>query len=224
MKREIQVTADGSQTIVLPELNVSYHSMHGAIGESMHVFIEAGLKFFPASHAGAPMAIFELGFGTGLNALLTFLHAEQNKMKIYYETIDPYPLEADQISLLQYHEQLKHPGLKEIFEQLHDSEWNKAHQINPSFTFKKIKCKMENYAGSTSFNLIYFDAFAPTIQPLLWTTEIFKKLRDQMQTGGILVTYSSKSTVRKAMTEAGFMVTKIPGPYGKREMVRAIAI
>jgi tRNA U34 5-methylaminomethyl-2-thiouridine-forming methyltransferase MnmC len=224
MKREILITGDGSQTIAIPELNVTYHSMHGAIQESMHVFIEAGLKPLLNRAARQPVFIFEMGLGTGLNALLTLIQAEQSQQEIYYETIESDPVETDRVKGLTYYEQLQKPGLKKAFEQLHYCEWNKVIAITPYFTFKKINAGLTAYSSDTKFNLIYFDAFAPTVQPELWTTEVFKKLYGIMEKNGVLITYSSKSIVRKAMQAAGFTVTKIPGPHGKREMVRAIAV
>jgi tRNA U34 5-methylaminomethyl-2-thiouridine-forming methyltransferase MnmC len=224
MKREILITGDGSQTITIPELNVTYHSLHGAIQESMHVFIEAGLKPLLNRAARQPVFIFEMGFGTGLNALLTLIQAEQSQQEIYYETIESDPVEMDCVKGLNYYEQLQKPGLKNAFEQLHYCEWNKVIAITPYFTFKKINGGLTAYSADTKFNLIYFDAFAPTVQPELWTTEVFKKLYGIMEKNGVLITYSSKSIVRKAMQAAGFTVTKIPGPHGKREMVRAIAV
>jgi tRNA U34 5-methylaminomethyl-2-thiouridine-forming methyltransferase MnmC len=224
MKREILITGDGSPTVAIPEINVTYHSMHGAIQESMHVFIEAGLKPLLNRSARQPISIFEMGFGTGLNALLTLIQADQSQQEIYYETIEPDPVEADRVNRLNYHEQLQRPDLKNAFEQLHYCEWNKAIAITPYFTFKKMNGALTAYSADTKFNLIYFDAFAPTVQPELWTTEVFKKLNGIMETNGVLVTYSSKSIIRKAMTQAGFTVTKIPGPHGKREMVRAIVL
>lgn len=224
MKRQILITGDGSHTIAIPGINVTYHSMHGAIQESVHVFIEAGLKPLLNRSVRQPISIFEMGFGTGLNALLTLIQAEQSQQEIYYETIESDPVETDRVNGLNFYEQLQRPDLKNVFEQLHCCEWGKAIAITPYFTFKKVNSELGKYAGSTKFNLIYFDAFSPTVQPELWTTEVFKKLYGIIKTNGVLVTYSSKSIIRKAMTQAGFTVTKIPGPHGKREMVRAIAV
>jgi tRNA U34 5-methylaminomethyl-2-thiouridine-forming methyltransferase MnmC len=224
MKREILITGDGSHTVAIPGINVTYHSMHGAIQESTHVFIEAGLKPLLNRSARQPISIFEMGFGTGLNALLTLIQSEQTQQEIFYETIEAYPIEPGQASLFNYYTQLQRPDLQNAFDQFHECEWNKSISITPYFTFKKINSELGKYSGSTKFNLIYFDAFAPTVQPELWSMEVFKKLFGVMETNGVLVTYSSKSIVRKAMQAAGFTVTKIPGPHGKREMVRAIAV
>lgn len=225
MKKDLIVTADGSHTIAAPGINATYHSVHGAISESMHVFIDAGFHYLlKYQMAFNSLPVFEMGFGTGLNALLTLIAAEKNKQPIFYETIEPFPLELSTFKLLNYCTILQRPGLQTAFDLLHECEWNKAIVITPYFTFKKINSELGKYSGSTNFNLIYFDAFAPTVQPELWTTEMFKKLYVRMDTNGVLVTYSSKSIVRKAMQAAGFTVTKIPGPHGKREMVRAIAL
>jgi tRNA U34 5-methylaminomethyl-2-thiouridine-forming methyltransferase MnmC len=225
MKKEIIITADGSHTIVVPGINITYHSVHGAIAESQHVFIDAGLHYLLAnSLLPAGLSIFEMGFGTGLNALLTLSAAEKNKEPVFYETLEPFPLESSTFKLLNYCAILQRPGLQKAFEGLHECEWNKAITITPYFTFKKMNTPLAEYSGNSKFNLIYFDAFAPTVQPALWTMETFKKLSGHMKTNGVLVTYCSKSIVRKAMQQAGFTVIKIPGPHGKREMVRAIAV
>ena len=225
MKKDVLVTADGSHTIAIPEMGVTYHSSHGAIQESMHVFIKSGLHYF-LEHIKEPgaISIFEMGFGTGLNTLLTLSEAEKNQHRIYYETIEPYPLEAPTFKLLNYCEALKRPDLKELFAQMHECAWNTTVAITPHFSFKKINTSLPDYTADKSFNIIYFDAFAPDIQPDLWTAAIFKKLYNSMQENAVLTTYCSKSIVRKAMAEAGLKVEKITGPPHKREIVRAMKL
>lgn len=218
-EREIIITADGSVTIAIPQLHVTYHSKHGAIQESMHVFIEAGLK--PLLHQQETINLFEMGFGTGLNALLSLIEAEKHQQKINYQAVEAFPLEKEIVGGLNYCEQLHQPQLKPLFEQLHASPWNQSIDLTPWFTLQKDHTTLFNLSTAQLFNLIYYDAFAPNAQPELWTVDAFTQLFNMLTAGGILVTYCSKGDVRRAMQAAGFTVEKIPGPPGKREMVRA---
>ena len=221
MQRTLILTGDGSHTISMPELNVTYHSIHGAIQESKHVFIEAGLKsLLPVE--GTALNVFEMGFGTGLNALLTIIESERLQRKIYYETVEQFPVDTGEVRSLNYCEQLDREDLQPIFEQLHSCEWEKKVNITENFGFNKSRTNLLNLETSETFELIYFDAFAPNTQPELWTNEIFEKMFAMLEPGGILVTYCSKGDVRRAMQAAGFIVEKLPGPRGKREMTRAL--
>ena len=221
MQRKLILTGDGSHTISMPELNVTYHSIHGAIQESKHVFIEAGLKsLLPVE--GTALNVFEMGFGTGLNALLTIIESERLQRKIYYETVEQFPVDNGEVRSLNYCEQLDREDLQPIFEQLHSCEWEKKVNITENFGFNKSRTNLLNLETSETFELIYFDAFAPNTQPELWTNEIFEKMFAMLEPGGILVTYCSKGDVRRAMQAAGFIVEKHPGPRGKREMIRAL--
>ncbi len=223
MKREIILTTDGSHSIAIPEMGVTYHSSHGAIQESMHVFIEAGLRYTNEKFKDpCTLSIFEMGFGTGLNALLTLAEAEKNQQHIYYETIELFPLERPMFESLNYCEQLQRPDLDPLFKRMHECEWNTTLPVTPFFNFKKIKTSPADFSTSQLFNIVFFDAFAPEKQPDLWTAAVFKKLHSIMKENAILTTYCSKSIVRKAMAEAGFKVEKIAGPPHKREMVRAV--
>jgi tRNA U34 5-methylaminomethyl-2-thiouridine-forming methyltransferase MnmC len=222
MKKEIIFTSDHSHSIAVPAMNVTYHSTHGAIQESMHVFIEAGYNHIAGNKNG--ISIFEMGFGTGLNALLTIAAAEKKQQKVYYETVETEPLEASMYSRLNYCKQLNRPDLQPLFELLHGADWNGPVELTPYFSFKKNLITLTEFSGDCLFDLIYFDAFAPEVQPDLWTTGVFKKLYGLMEPGAVLTTYCSKSIVRKAMAEAGLAVEKIPGPPHKREMVRAAKI
>jgi len=219
MDRRIIKTADGSSTVAIQDMNVTYHSKHGAIQESMHVFIEAGLHYaISKSLIRRPINILEIGFGTGLNAFLTSIEASNAKTKVYYLAIEQFPITMEEGQSLNYTESLQH---EELFIALHEGPWNKDVIINENFTLRKEKVDLLQFATNQSFSLIYFDAFAPSAQPELWTEEVFKKLYSMLLPKGILVTYCSKSTVRRAMQAAGFEVEKIPGPPGKREMIRA---
>lgn len=218
MERIVQATSDGSYTIAIPEMQVTYHSKHGAIQESMHVFINAGLKYLMAQVTG-PISILEMGFGTGLNALLSML--EQTERQICYESLEAYPLDKQLADNLNYGACLNDPSAAAKLRQLHEAPWDQRISLTPYFQLHKHCIKLDEFQPAELYDLVYFDAFAPSAQPSLWTTEVFKKLIDCLNPGGILVTYCSKGDVRRAMQAAGFSVEKIPGPPGKREMVRA---
>lgn len=200
-------------------MQVTYHSHHGAVQESMHVFIEAGLRWTINHAAGMPpsMRVFEMGFGTGLNALLTALEAEKLQLPFQYTAVEKFPLTADEAAGLNYGGENK-----ALFQSLHAAAWNEQVVINPFFTLEKVEGALESFTATAPYHLIYFDAFAPAAQPELWTEEIFSRLYGMLHPGGVLVTYCSKGVVRRAMQAAGFTVTKTPGPPGKREMVRAV--
>ena len=221
MKREIIVTSDGSHTVQVPEMNVTYHSHHGAIQESMHVFINAGLLYQFDRLSQQEMHIFEMGFGTGLNAFLAALEAETHNIKIQYTSVEQFPISIEEAKKLNYADSL---GRHQLFEVLHSCKWNEDVSLTSHFTLRKEQTNLLEYKPSQKFHLIYYDAFAPAAQPELWTEAVFKKLFDMLLPGGILVTYCSKGDVRRAMMAAGFSVEKIPGPKGKREMVRATAM
>lgn len=223
MLRQPIITKDGSYTISVPQMNVTYHSHHGAIQESMHVFINAGLKYVSDTLKVSDTGIFEMGFGTGLNALLTLIEAEKNQAHIIYTAVELFPLHEDELTLLNYCEQLQRQDLIPVFKHMHQCEWEKDIPITSLFTLHKKKDNLLSLSASQRFNLIYFDAFAPSAQPELWQKEVFEKLFHMLLPGGALVTYCSKSVVRRAMQAAGLIVQKIQGPRGKREMVRAIA-
>lgn len=221
-ERQLIITKDGSHTVSIPEMKVTYHSHHGAIQESLHVFINAGLKYVLDTDNPPVIYIFEMGLGTGLNALLTLIEAERLQRPVHYTTIELYPLQENEIKTLNYCEQLKRADLESVFQLLHTCECEKDVVITPFFTFNKIKVSLFDFTTHQRFNVIYYDSFAPSAQPEHWTAEVFGKLYSILLPVGILVTYCSKSIVRKAMQAAGFVVTKIQGPWGKREMIRAI--
>ena len=221
MQREIRYTADGSVTILVPESGITFHSMNGAITESMYVFIEAGLKYwFQQNKSINQCRIFEMGFGTGLNALLTAQEALQSGQSIYYETVELYPLEDELVADLNYCDQFEQPLCTILLGAMHACPWEIETGIG-DFSIKKVKASLSDYQTDQKFDIIYFDAFDPNVQPELWEESIFHKLYNTLVTGGILVTYSSKGAVRRAMQSAGFIVEKLPGPPGKREIVRA---
>lgn len=220
MDRKIILTGDGSSSVNIPGMNVTYHSIHGAIQESKHVFIEAGLNHLISKSPGQPINILEMGLGTGLNALLTLIETEKLNQPVHYTAIELYPLTADESNQLNYCEQLNRPELQRLFEKIHNSEWNKSVSLTPHFTLQKINNDLINFSSSQLFNLVYYDAFAPNAQPELWTKEVFEHLQRMMANDAVLVTYCSKGDVRRAMQSAGLTVEKVPGPPHKREMIR----
>ncbi len=219
------ITKDGSHTIFIPHSNLTYHSVHGAIQESKHVFIQAGLEHV-FSHflieKNNCINVFEMGFGTGLNALLSFQNGVNKNRCIYYTAVEINPLSPEEIQPLNYVEQLNDASLAQPLFLLHSSAWNKDVLIEPLFTLYKQNASLLNITFNTTFHVIYFDAFAPNAQPELWQTEVFQKLYDVLFDGGVLVTYCCKGAVKRALQSVGFFVEKLPGPPGKREMIRAV--
>lgn len=217
IKRELQETADGSHTLFIPEMDEHYHSVNGAVQESRHVFIEAGLHY----QTKKDITVFEIGFGTGLNAYLTLLDAEEYNRSVAYYSIELYPLEPELVRVLNYGEVVS-PEKKELFTALHSAAWNTSAKITDRFTLHKIQGDSNCCELPDDIDLIYFDAFAPDKQPGMWNQEIFDKLYAHSSEGGVLTTYCAKGVVRRMMQKAGYSVERIPGPPGKREMLRAI--
>jgi tRNA U34 5-methylaminomethyl-2-thiouridine-forming methyltransferase MnmC len=220
MNPELIKTDDGSHTLYVPRLNEHYHSTYGAVQESRHVFIEAGLKQIISGQSH--VKILEVGFGTGLNALLSMIEAEKSGKTLHYNSIEPFPLNHDITRQLNYPELLG-AGTTSFFTKMHDVEWNVEHQLTDHFILYKVLNSIDKAVlMDNCFDLVFFDAFGPEVQPELWTEEIFRKIFFSLKKGGILVTYSVKGSVRRALINSGFLVEKIPGPEGKREITRAI--
>jgi len=220
MKKEFIITEDGSHTLYLPELGEQYHSTHGAIQESTHVYIETGLLALCSSGV-EEISIFEMGFGTGLNAILTFIECRKRNISVNYYAIEPFPLSLDEACQLNYIELLQMDDLKRIFEEMHSVPFGETVQISEGFCFTKEKTKLSDFKTDKEFDLIYFDAFAPSIQPELWTEEVFNMIFSITRKNGLLTTYSAKGSVRRALKSAGYNVERLPGPPGKREILRA---
>lgn len=210
---EIMVTDDGSNTLFVPDINETYHSTHGAIQESMHIFIEQGLNVMQKDS----IRILEIGFGTGLNALLTALHADK---QIEYITVEKYPIDQQLVQALNYPEQTGLPYARDLFEKLHQTRWEELIEIKPNFRMQKLKTNFCDFAPSEKFDLIYFDAFSPEKQPEMWEQKQFEKLFNACHPGAVIVTYCAKGAVRRNMQSAGFKVERLPGPPGKREILR----
>lgn len=220
MERNVIITADGSSTIYLPEWDEPYHSKHGAIQEAYHVFIAHGLNYVCEQNQNE-ISILEIGFGTGLNAFITGIEAGKLNIFIDYYGIEAYPVLTEDIAKMNYVTELKAENFKSFFEKMHQVSWEETHQISSSFTLTKQNKFFSDIQDQNKFNLIYFDAFGARVQPELWTEAIFQKMYDALKPNGILVTYSAKGSVRRAMQAVGFNVEKLPGPPGKREMLRA---
>jgi len=220
MKREVRETKDGSKTLYIEALDEHYHSFHGALQESLHVFIKNGLR---ESHQN-PLSILEVGLGTGLNALLTCTEGEvksEGSPKISYESLEAYPLAEEEWKATQYEDLTESPNGPAIYNQIHTCPWEEPIELKPHFQFTKRHTKLQDFETHKKFDLIYYDAFAPSAQPELWTESIFKKLFALTVPGGFLVTYCAKGQVKRNMKAAGYIVKALPGPPGKREMTRA---
>jgi len=216
-KFNIIKTNDGSNTIFQPEYNETYHSTFGAIQESKHIFIETGFLAAKKSE----LTIFELGFGTGLNAVLTFLEAKKQKKTLCYNTIELFPLSMEVVNRLNYCNLLPE-NCEQIFKKMHEINWNEKYKLSNFFQFQKFQEDFVNFQFAEKIDVFYFDAFSPQIQAELWTNDIFKKVYDNMNRNGILTTYSCKGSVKRGLKSVGFQVEKVPGPKGKREIIRAI--
>ncbi|MFC4720836.1 tRNA (5-methylaminomethyl-2-thiouridine)(34)-methyltransferase MnmD [Geojedonia litorea] len=224
MKRQIITTADGSKTIHIEGWNEHYHSVYGAIQEANHVFIKHGLLFYfesIAKNRAHPVSILEIGFGTGLNAFITFLECQNHSAKINYVGVEAFPLPFHELEQLNYIEQLSAQQFTNTFKAFHECPWEIPHVISPKFELTKQEKDFKDIDDQSKFELIYFDAFGARVQPELWTEAIFQLMFDALKTDGVLVTYSAKGSVRRAMQAVGFTVEKLPGPPGKREMLRA---
>lgn len=217
MKREIIITDDGSTTIRIPDWDENYHSTHGAIQEAKHVFIKNGLDLFQNQDS---ISILEIGFGTGLNAFITFLET-LNKEKVNYVGVEAYPISAEEITQMNYVSQLDAEKYQEIFDKTHACDWENQKTITQNFLLTKRKQFFQDIEDKNQFDLIYFDAFGFPLQPELWSEVIFKKMYDALLPKGTLVTYACRSSIKNAMLSVGFSIEKLPGAPGKREMLRA---
>jgi tRNA U34 5-methylaminomethyl-2-thiouridine-forming methyltransferase MnmC len=217
MDKEFILTEDGSHTIYLPEMDEHYHSVHGAIQESKHIYIEQGLLQTTINK----VSILEIGFGTGLNAYLTYCYAKNLNLSVNYFSLEKYPLTKDEYRQLNYPDTI-FPEFSFVFEQMHAAEWNSTVELSPEFTLQKVHADLLTFQFDSTprFDLVYYDAFAPGKQPEMWTDEILRKVAATVSKDGILVTYCAKGVVRRTFSDAGFQMERIPGPVGKKEILR----
>lgn len=220
INHEIRVTGDGSKTIFLPELNETYHSFNGAVQESRHIFIENGLDLVEKQGA---IRIFEVGFGTGLNALLSASWAEMNNQRIHYIGIEAFPLSPELCFQLDYPRHIGQNSEK-IYDALIRCDWEMDNQLTPHFSIQKREVKIQDFEAVENVNLIYFDAFGPRVQAEMWDITILEKMFQSLNAGGALVTYCAQGQFKRDLKSVGFILESLPGPPGKREMTRATRI
>lgn len=218
MKKEIITTSDGSETLYLPEFDETYHSKFGAIREAYHVFIENGLGLFK----NRPVSILEMGFGTGLNTFITYIESNRESQKIHYTSIDAYPLLFDEAVKMNYGQLLKDGKEYSAFNKIHSCGWEIENKLSDNFILIKKQQFFDTINIESAFDLIYFDAFSYRVQPELWSLEMFKKMYLTLKPNGVLVTYACRKIIKNAMLGAGFNIEVLPGPLGRREMLRAI--
>lgn len=218
VKPNLFVTEDGSPTLYVEAFDEHYHSIHGALQESNHVFIQAGLEFMASTQKN--ICLFEMGFGTGLNTLLTLDAANKLKINVDYHTIELYPIDIESIDKLKRFDLFNHHNFLEI----HQLETNCTKQITSNFSLTKYHQSLLDFETDIKFDLIYYDAFAPSAQPELWTKNVFEKLYNMMSNNACLVTYCAKGDVKRNLKSVGFKLESLPGPKGKREMTRALKI
>jgi tRNA U34 5-methylaminomethyl-2-thiouridine-forming methyltransferase MnmC len=218
LKREIKITSDGSHTLYVPELDEHYHSIHGAIQESMHVFITNGIQ----SLFKSPIKVLEVGFGTGLNALLTAIWSKKENIEVHYIGIESTPLEMKLNESLNYSQELDGHESTTYFDKIISSNWHIKTNIHDNFTLNKIASRIQDYRTDDKFDIIYFDAFGPEVQEELWELRVLKNIYELLNNNGIFVTYCAKGQLKRDLKELGFKVESLPGPPGKREMTRAV--
>ena len=219
MQREVIITADGSRTIFIPEMNEHYHSSHGALQEALHVFIQNGFSLF---YERNEVVVFEMGFGTGLNAFLTLLEAHRTGKKVRYKGIEAYPVSLEMALDMEYPAKIGQ-GFDSEFKKIHEVQWNESVVIDPFFELEKIGSRIEDYQYVPgTVDLIYFDAFGPRAQSDMWELPVLEKMADLLKPGGVLVTYCAKGQFKRDLRALGLEVESLPGPPGKREMTRAV--
>lgn len=218
----LQTTSDGSHTLYSEQYGVTYHSRFGAVTESAHVFIAAGLRF--KAVVQRDIRVLEAGFGTGLNAFMTWLEAERRNLQVTYTGLEINPVSAAAAIELNYPALLNVSDRTTDFQHLHHCDWDRSHSLSEHFSFEKRRAPIEQFEEPEAFDLIYFDAFAPQAQPELWTDDVFARLYRSLRAEGALVTYCAQGEFKRSLKRAGFVVERLQGPPGKREMTRALKI
>lgn len=218
---QIRKTKDGSDTLWVPEMKESFHSLNGAITESQHVFLNNGLNYLCQLYKPKEVNVLEIGFGTGLNALLTCCYSQVNEQKIVYTSLEPFPLQNALIEQLNYSKLVLNPKGHIWYSRLHSSSWNQLEQIHKYFSILKISKKIQDHPKLSQYDICYFDAFAPVKQPGIWKKKVLDIVRKSLKKSGILVTYCAQGQFKRDLKELGFQVESLPGPPGKMEMTRA---
>lgn len=222
-QRKPEITADGSITFYIPEIDEHYHSTNGAVVEALHVYLKEALQRFVDLNKPETVRILEIGFGTGLNAFLSLLKADELQIPIHYTTLELYPLTPEQVAQLNYAQQTD-AARNDLFMALHAANWNETVTLTPFFSVEKRQMDLVGEPLSGTFDVVYYDAFAPDKQPEMWSDTIYRKVADAVAKGGILTTYCAKGVVRRGFRDAGFEMERIPGPPGKREMIRGTRV
>ncbi len=217
MKRTVITTSDGSSTLKVEDWGETYHSVHGAIQEALHVYIKNGYERINKEEC----RVLEMGFGTGLNALLTFINAKSLGRKVVYHGIEGFPLNNGEVEGLNYTSDGDMYEFEEVFESLHSLEWEREIGLTEFFSLKKVESKFESLYLNQEYDLIYFDVFGYPYQPELWSEAIFEKMYAALNENGLLVTYACRGVIKSAMKKVGFEIEVCPGPPGKREMLLA---
>ncbi|KYG78953.1 tRNA (5-methylaminomethyl-2-thiouridine)(34)-methyltransferase MnmD [Roseivirga echinicomitans] len=219
---KIIITEDGSHSLYHAELNETYHSFHGAVQESRYVFLKEGLDFLLLSFGVDKIRVLEVGFGTGLNAILTSEWAAAHRVKIEYTTLEPFPLKSEVYEALNYHEFFEDKTVKERFLELHNAAWEKKFEQNEFFTILKTEAKLQDFTTDSLFDIVFFDAFAPSKQAEMWNLEVIKKTAGLLDANGVFITYCAKGQLKRDLSAVGLTVETLPGPPGKKEMVRGV--
>lgn len=222
IEKKYFLTADGSPTLYMEVFNEYYHSKHGAVQEAKHVYLKKGLAYWQSLHPQSTLCtIFEMGLGTGLNAVLTAEEALKQTLPIHYHSIEAYPLSSAELNEAKF-SSFYQGKEKQLYTAIHDCPWGKDVEISTYFTLHKIHSLLQNYTPQQTFDVVYYDAFGARSQPEIWEDSCFDALVSAMNPGGVFVTYSAKGSVRRALEKRGLVVELVPGPPGKREMIRGV--
>ncbi|MCY4161945.1 MAG: tRNA (5-methylaminomethyl-2-thiouridine)(34)-methyltransferase MnmD [Flavobacteriaceae bacterium] len=223
MRRKLILTADGSPTFQLSHQSETYHSKNGALTESLHVFIERGMNHWLKLNSwNSTLDILEMGFGTGLNCILTITKLKGNHLEVSYDAIEAYPLSFDEVASFSRNKSFNTHFSSQKLLDLHKLSWNDYHELELNIRVKKIKSKVQNFSFQKKYDLIYYDAFAKFLQPELWTSEFIQSMTSSLNSNGVFITYAAFADLRDALKKSNMKIERLKGPLGKREITRAI--